>query len=167
MKKIVAPFLRTPYNYDMNAAGDEDALECTDPSRTQQHMHDETDINYLMERYVRTGELPQLRTPPLQGDFTTVTSYQEALNLMIEARQSFEALPAKTRAKFENDPAQFVTFCSDERNRDEMRQMGLWSVEAAKAYQDKADAEKAAQEALQRDGEAFRKLNTPTGAGGA
>lgn len=161
MKKIVVPFLRTPYNYDMNAAGDEDAIECKEETLTQQHMVNDTDINYLMERYVTTGEIPQLRTPPLQGDFSNVMSYQAALNLMIQARQSFDALPARIRNRFDNDPGQFVEFCSNEANRDEMRQMGLWSTEAVKAWNDTAKAAKDAQEALQRDGEAYRKEKHP------
>lgn len=156
MKKIVAPFLRTPYNYDMNAAGDETAIECKDPSLAQQHMHDDTDINKLMERYTVTGELPQLTTPPLQGDFTNVLSYQDALNLMREAQASFDAMPARIRNRFDNDPAQFVDFFSNEANRDEIRQMGLWSPEAVKAWEDKAAAAKAAEDALKRDGEAYR-----------
>lgn len=157
MKKPVAPFLRTPYNYDTEHASDESALHCVDKSLAQQHMVDETDINKLMERYVLTGEMPQMQAPPLQGDFTNILSYQEAMNLMIEARKSFEALPAKIRARFDHDPGQFVNFMSDEANRDEIRQMGFYSPEAYKAWSDKAEAAKAAEDALKRDGEAFRK----------
>lgn len=139
--------MRTPYNYDTNAAGDESALHCEDKSLAQQHMLADTDINILMERYVTTGEIPQLSLPPLQGDFSEAISYQEALNAMIAADRSFMALPAKVRSKFDNDPALFVDFCSDPANRDEMRQMGLWSDQATKLWQEKADAEKAATEA--------------------
>lgn len=166
MKKIVPPFLRTPHNYDTEGASDESALECRDKSLAQQHMHDDTDINKLVEKYLVHGELPQLQTPPLQGDFTKVMTYQEALNLMIEARKSFEALPAKTRARFDHDPGQFVNFCTNEENRDEMRQMGLWSEVAVKAWQDKDTAEKERLAALQADGEAFRKQKEIPPAGG-
>lgn len=167
MKKPVPPFLRTPYNYDTEQASDESALECLDKSLAQQHMVDDTDINKLMERYVQTGELPQLSAPPLQGDFTNVMSYQDALNLMIQARQSFEALPAKVRSRFDHDPAQFVAFMSDEANRDEIRQMGLWSVEAVQAWEARARAEKQRVEALLADGEAFRALKKVPDAPGA
>lgn len=165
MKK--PPFMRNPYNYDMNEASDESGLKCEDRSLAQQHMLADTDINVLMDRYVTTGEIPQLRTPPLQGDFTRTQTYQEALNMMIEANRSFMALPAKVRNRFENDPAQFVDFCSNEANRDEMRQMGLWSDEATKLWQEQHDAEKTRLEGLQRDGEAFRKQKeTPPARGG-
>ena len=163
MKKPIPPFLRTPYNYDTEHASNESALECKDPSRAQQHMVDDTDINKLMQRYMVTGEMPQLTVPPLQGDFSNVLSYQDSLNLMIEARQSFEALPAQVRARFNHDPGEFVAFCSSEANRDEIRQMGFYSPEALKRYQDALDAQKAAQEADKAELEAYRKA--PRGAG--
>ena len=34
-------------------------------------------------------------------------------------------MPADVRARFNNDPALFVDFCSDEANLDEMRKLGL------------------------------------------
>lgn len=139
---IDTPFVRSPYNYDMNKAGDESGLKCTDKSLAQQHMADECDINKLVERFVVTGEMPQLVAPPMQGDFTDAPTYQEALNLMVAADRSFMQLPAKIRARFENDPGQFVNFCSDERNRDEMRRMGLWSPEANAAFELKAQTQR-------------------------
>lgn len=131
------PFVRSPYNYNMNAAGDESGLKCTDKSLAQQHMADECDINKLVERFVVTGEMPQLHLPPMQGDFTAAPTYQEALNLMVEANRSFMQLDAKIRARFDNDPGQFVAFCSDEANRDELRQMGLFSADAMAAHRAK------------------------------
>lgn len=140
--RVELPFVRSPYNYNMNRAGDESGLACLDKSLTQQHMADECDINKLVERFVVTGEIPQLAMPPLQGDFTEVMTYQESLNLMIAAKQSFMAMPAKVRNRFENDPGQFIEFCSNEANRDEMRQMGLWSVEANAAFELKAQTQR-------------------------
>lgn len=140
--KIASVFVRSPYNYDMNQAGDDSGLNCLDKSLAQQHMADECDINKLVERYVVTGEIPQNVTPPMQGDFTNAVTYQEALNLMIQARQSFEQLPAKIRNRFENDPGKFIDFTSNEANRDEMRQMGLCSPQATAAFELKAQTQK-------------------------
>lgn len=150
-KKPVPPFLRSPYNYDMNEAGNEDAIHCKDPSLAQQHMKDECDINVLVKRFVVTGEIPVMTLPPLQGDFTSAPTYQEALNLMVEANRSFMQQPAEVRARFQNDPARFVDFCSREENRDDLRRMGLWSPEANARFeldaQTTADLAKANQEA--------------------
>lgn len=152
--KPAIPFLRTPYNYDTNQAGDECGLACKDKSLAQQHMAEETDINFIVKRYTQTGELPNRAMPPLRGDFEGITSYQDALDLMVAARESFQAMPAEVRSRFDNDPAQFVDFCSNEANRDDLRKWGLYSPEAAARYaqqaqetQDLVEAGKAAREA--------------------
>lgn len=163
MKKVEAPFVRSPYNYDMNEASDRHGLKCEDKSLTQQHMLEETDINWLVERYTVPENIPQLTMPPLQGDFTEAPTYQEALNLMVAANRSFMELPAKIRSRFGNDPAEFVTFCSDEKNRDEIRQMGLWSPEAVKAWEEKAAAEKALQAANAAAAEELKTLKGKKG----
>lgn len=144
------------YDYDTNAAGDESGLRCEDKSLTQQHMKDECDINVLMERFVVRGEIPQLPEPPIQGDFTNIMTMQEALNLQIQARESFMGLDAKIRARFDHDPAKFVDFASDPANSEQMRQWGHWSEEATAAFEAKAKAQRDADEANRRDAEAYR-----------
>jgi len=152
--KPVVPFMRTPYNYDTNQASNESGLDCKDKSLAQQHKAQETDINFIVKRYTQTGELPNLTMPPLRGDFTGIGSYQDALDLMVLARESFQAMPAEVRSRFTNDPGNFVDFCSDENNRDELRKMGLYSPEAAARFaqqdqetRDLVEAGKAAKEA--------------------
>lgn len=134
-KDRTIPFLRSTYNYDMNAAGDESALDCKDRSLTQQHQAEETDINYIVSRYMTTGELPQRSAPPMEGDFTNAPDMQTAMDLVVQARVAFMEQPAEIRARFGNNPVEFVSFCSDERNRDEMRRMGMWSPEANAAFE--------------------------------
>jgi len=118
-------FIRTPYNYDTDAVSDETGLSCPEPTLAQQQFRDEADINTIMERFGRTGEIVAPIRMPTYGDFSQVNDYHTAMNALIEARNSFEALPAKIRARFENDPGQFVEFCLDDRNRDEAVRLGL------------------------------------------
>ncbi|WNK12806.1 MAG: internal scaffolding protein [Microvirus sp.] len=165
MKKVL-PYLRaSTYAYDTNQVGDETGLDCKDQTLTQQHMKDECDINVLVKRFVVTGEIPTMTMPPMQGDFTDAPTYQDALNLMVAANQSFMQQPADIRARFDHDPGKFVNFCSDEKNRDELRRMGLWSPEASAAYelqaQTQADLDKANAEAAKELKE-LKKL-TPKG----
>ena len=140
MKKI--PLRAWTYDYDTNAAGDETGLDCKDKSLAQQHMKDECDINVLVERFVVRGEIPQLLLPPMQGDFTEAPTYQEALNLMVEAKHSFMALDAKVRSRFDNDPAKFVDFCSNADNAEDVRKMGLLSREAMDSFELKAQTKR-------------------------
>lgn len=120
-----APFVRSPYNYDTNAASDESALHCTDPTLTKQSFAEECDINTIVERFNITGELPTNIRMPEYRDFAEVTDYHTALNAIAQARESFDAMPANVRARFHNDPEQFVDFCNDPGNRDEAKKMGL------------------------------------------
>lgn len=118
-------FLRTPYNYDRNIASDQSGLECNDPTLTKQSFKEECDINTIVERFNITGELPQNVRMPEYRDFTEITDYHTALNAIAQARESFDAMPANIRARFQNDPEQFVDFCNDPGNRDEAKKMGL------------------------------------------
>lgn len=107
----------------------ETGLECRDPSLAVQSQKDEADINVIVARFgIDRIPLPEggLALPPVDDDFEVgAFDYQSAQNLIVAARESFQALPAKVRSEFENDPARFVKFCSDEKNLDRMRDMGL------------------------------------------
>ena len=116
---------RTPFNYDADAVSRETGLVCPEDSLAVQSERDECDINFIMQKFGRTGQLPVMSSLPLNGDFTGVFDFQSAMNLIVEAERSFMSLPADLRSRFGNDPAKFVDFCSDESNLDEMRKLGL------------------------------------------
>lgn len=110
-------------------------LDCTEfdeetgealPTLTQQQFANDCDINQIMARYEKTGQLPDLiRQDAKWGDFSDVPSYQEAMDRVVFADMQFNALPAKVRERFHNDPAKFLAFAGDEENQAEMRAMGL------------------------------------------
>lgn len=120
------PFIRTPYNYDTDAVSDLNGLSCPEPTLAQQHSAQECDINYIVERFGVTGQLPPQTGPaPTYGDFTGILDYRDALHAVMAADEAFMALPAKVRERFDNDPALFVDFCSDGNNISEMMELGL------------------------------------------
>ena len=123
--KPVIPFIRAPFNYDRDSASDECAVTCDDPSLAVQSERDDCDINIMMERFGHGVPLPGSLRIPTYGDFTGVSDYRSALDLISAADDSFMQLPAEVRSRFQNDPALFVDFASDPRNLDEMRAMGL------------------------------------------
>lgn len=131
--KHVAPFVRSAHNYDMNTASEETALECKDKSLTQQHLADDSDINTIVKRFNLTGQLPTNVRMPTYGDFEHTYDYHSAMTAIAQARESFDKMPAGIRARFNNDPAQFVDFCSQEANRAEAEKMGLVSPKALQA----------------------------------
>ncbi len=101
------------------------ALECKDESRTNQSQAEEADINTIVRRFGVTGMLPQGVRAPTYGDFTGVGDFRDALEAIRAAERSFSQMPADVRARFANDPASFVDFCSNPENIDEMRKLGL------------------------------------------
>lgn len=118
--------IRTPYNYDRDLASDLSSLHCSDPTLTQQQFQEECDINTIVRRFGVTGEMPQQFEMPTMQDFTeAVNDYQTAMNMLIEARDSFMTLPAEVRAKFDNDPQKLMTFVEDKDNMEEARRLGL------------------------------------------
>ena len=123
MKK--QPFLRTPYNYDTDAASNESGLHCEDASLAQQHFKDECDINNILRQFNITGLLPEATLSPRYGDFSGITDYHTALNQVIAAEDEFMSLPATLRARFDNDPARLIDFLDNPENKNEAIKLGL------------------------------------------
>lgn len=118
-------FLRTPYNYDTDAASNESGLACEEPSLAQQHFKDECDINNILRQFNITGLLPEAPLSPRYGDFSGIVDYHSALNAVIAAEDGFMALPAGLRARFLNDPENLINFLDDDSNYDEAVKLGL------------------------------------------
>lgn len=113
---------------NMPALRDTDIVfdEEVEPSLTQQHLSDECDFNTIVRRGI-----PELQQPLQFADVSEVVGYEEALQTVMKAQESFSALPAEIRARFENDPRNFVAFMSDDANVQEAIKMGL-AVEKVK-----------------------------------
>jgi len=125
--------VKNPVTYDRDKNSDLAKFVFTRPSRTKQSFRDECDINHILRQFNVTGQLPVGSVQPQYGDFSGITDYQSALNAVMAAQESFLQLPAKVRAKFQNDPALFVEFASDEANKDEMKALGLLREETVQA----------------------------------
>lgn len=105
------------------------ALSFPENSRwTKQSFRDECDINNVMGRYLSSGEMPVINQTAPQYLDVTGYDYQTAMQLVAGAQSLFEEVPSAIRNRFQNDPAAFLDFCSDEKNRAEMAEMGLLSV---------------------------------------
>lgn len=117
--------VRVPFRYDADAASLESGLSCPEPTRAQQQFKDEVDINTIARNFGMTGRLPENVRMPTYGDFEDVVDFRTALNAARRAAHSFMQMPAEVRARFSNDPQQFLAFCSDEANRAEAAKLGL------------------------------------------
>ncbi|AXH73752.1 MAG: internal scaffolding protein [Microviridae sp.] len=92
---------------------------------TKQEFKDEADINILMSRYMSTGALPNLNERAPQYLDATGYDFAAAMDYIAEAKSLFAELPASIRTQFDNNPAAFLDFCSKEKNRPELAEMGL------------------------------------------
>lgn len=104
----------------------QELLVCQDKSLTKQSEADSCDINKIVERFEKTGILPNVNeTPALYIDATKMPDYRTALDQVNMANEYFSHLNAKIRAMFDNDPAQFLDFVSNEDNHQHMVELGL------------------------------------------
>lgn len=130
MGKVNPPFVRSPFNYDVDAVSRETGLLCEDVSLTVQSDAEDADINNIVERFGLTGELPQAVGIPQTGDFTGATTYQESLHLIMAARESFMQFPADVRARFHHDPGELIAFVENPANYEEAVKLGIANARA-------------------------------------
>ena len=121
-------------------------LVCEDESLTVQAEAEACDVNNIMARYRQTGLIDHVnKHEGRYGDFTDVTDFQSAMNLVASAQQSFALLPAEIRKQFDNDPAEFLGFVQNPKNQDKLVEMGL-AVKKAPEEPTAARAKAATQE---------------------
>jgi len=95
-------------------------------SLTKQAFKKECDINQIMKQYKKNGLLDHLNTHQGNyGSFIGYEDYHSSLNKILEAKDAFYTIPSDIRAKFDNDPSLFIKFAQDEKNYDQMVEMGL------------------------------------------
>jgi phage internal scaffolding protein len=100
-------------------------LVCPEETLTQQHFKDEVDVDKILEKYCRTGELPKMYKEPIFEDVSDPIDFQNAQNIMAQAMQQFDMLPSKVKDRFNYDPQRFLEFMDDKENLPEMVKLGL------------------------------------------
>lgn len=96
------------------------------PSETKQFPGVGLETQAVVEKYYITGTLDAWNSNPGRyGDFSGVGSYQDCLNRVLEAQESFEALPADIRGHFNNDPAELLAAADDPGRQAELVGLGL------------------------------------------
>jgi phage internal scaffolding protein len=77
-------------------------------TRCIQSERSNSDINNIVAKAYKTGHLPVLMNRQPMEALPDVQTYQEALDKVVHAQQSFEQLPSEIRNKFENDPKKLL-----------------------------------------------------------
>ena len=95
-------------------------------SLTQQHFQEECDIVNIIKRHDRNGIIEHVhRGQARYGDFSEVSDYREALDLVKNAQEEFMTIPSDIRKQFDNNPGKFYEFITNPDNKTELEQMGF------------------------------------------
>ena len=102
----------------------------TEPSLTEQCHKDECDINRIIDRFERTGDISALGLLQThEGFFADVTemptSFMDMQDRIARGKSIFDSLPSDLRLKFGNNANVFVDFVTNPENEEECRKLGL------------------------------------------
>lgn len=98
--------------------------DTTGPSLTRQEFKNDCDINRILASYQRTGALTHFaKYAPEYGDFNAC-DLQTAQNLIIRARNMFDALPSAVKREV-STPEGFLSFVQNPANAARMAELGL------------------------------------------
>lgn len=121
--------------YDPVEEHDHCGIEFTMPSLAVQDEKDETDINYIVNKYadgqkgiatLDLGDSSQYAFLQF-GDATLPGDYSTALELVSGVREEFYTLPAYVRAKFGHDPMNFISQLNNPETLEYLQREGLYN----------------------------------------
>lgn len=101
-------------------------LDASLPKLTDQSDAKDADINAIMERYKKTGMLPQYKEKIGQYlDNTQIPTFMDAHDLVVQAQELFLQIPSPIRKLMDNDPANLENFIKNKDNHDILREYGV------------------------------------------
>lgn len=120
----VLSHVRNGFEPDYNS--DDYGLDCSADGVTKQSFAAECDVNNIVNRWLKSGQLPMANNSMAQYlDVSNVSDYHACLNMVLQAQSMFQALPASVRDRFQNDPGKFLEFAENPANAAEMVSLGL------------------------------------------
>lgn len=138
----------TPYNNRTPKS----VLKQVQPSRTKQSHKYESDIhNQLMKFATREQlQMSQLAAKPIYGDFSKLPDFHEAQTMVARTKEYFVELPSHIRARFHNDPSEFVSFVGNPNNIDEAVKLGIMEKMPEQVQQQIGNLEQVIPEPIQQ-----------------
>ncbi len=97
----------------------------TGETRTEQSHKKETDMNFILREYSKTGFIKHSKENQGRYDDVTVQDFQTAMTTVTNAQNMFRELPAQVRGRFGNNPGGFLEFVQNPANEAEMHKMGI------------------------------------------
>lgn len=121
-------------------------------SLTDQSFKNGCDINLIIEKYRKTGVLPNFADKGVGAflDTTEIPSFLEAYEMVSRAKELFMELPSVVRKAMDNNPANLENFIQDSNNHEFLMKHGV--IEIKKKPQPKRNLTDADIEALAKKG---------------
>ncbi len=91
----------------------------------KQSFKKECDINEIMKKYQKTGAVAHFNKMSARYEDVSPIDFKQAMDTITSTQQMFEALPSTLRNKFHEDPAEFLDFVQDDKNKQEMISLGM------------------------------------------
>lgn len=125
---------RNIYSSREETAKDKKAVVFKQDSMTDQRFKDDCSIQSILARYRVTGDLAHLGYNPngvplkpfKEGDFADIGDYQECLELVMSAKEQFDALPSNIRKEVGNTPEGMLKFINDPKNYERGVELGIF-----------------------------------------
>jgi phage internal scaffolding protein len=114
------------FDSDGNQLGIDKGDHVFEESKTEQSHKSEVDINNIVKRAGASELIAKVNAlQDWKYDDVTNNDFQEAMNAIIRARDTFSSVPSEIRKRFDNDPAAFMDFVRNPDNQSELVEMGL------------------------------------------
>lgn len=114
-----------------------------DEGKTIQEQAAATDINYILERYNRTGLISHVNKHEAQyGEFKEF-DFQRNQNMIAQLTQTFEELPANVRRDFDDKVENFAEYIASQENIEDMKDGiidNLKDTDISKSVTEESDA---------------------------
>lgn len=95
-------------------------------SLTEQSHTKDCDIRLIMRKAEKTGLISHnSKFQGKYGDFVSAPDFHQAQNIIADANSMFDTVPSGIRAKFDNDPAKFLSYVTNPNHRDAIIELGL------------------------------------------
>lgn len=108
-------------------------------SKTQAHLAQRTNVNYLMKQYRQTGKMPDpahlLERQQVFMNCVGLGDFAAIQQQIVDAGRAFMGLDPRVRAKFRNRPENLMEWLGHEENRKEAEELGLIEKRSPEAPQ--------------------------------
>ncbi|HUD20444.1 MAG TPA: hypothetical protein VMR81_08440, partial [Patescibacteria group bacterium] len=96
------------------------------PSKTQQHLSNDADINAIVARFRKTGFLSNVNPrSPRFADVSLIGDFRTTQDRIFSIQNEFASLPSSIRTRFNNDVAELIDFIADKNNTQEAIELGI------------------------------------------